>query len=137
MEITLKEKKTEAIAQMKAWGIDPEIIHDFQQTDLVSVCEAAGDTFCRADGSDLQRIRFVERMFGVLVYLVVRSETSLGKQDVYLYVSSSLNDWEMQHSDRKKGMQICYVYNYDEPDFSEIGSVGLRPTPQGGLVRTW
>ena len=58
--------------------------------------------------------------------------------DAYLFVSDYKDEeWEMDREDLKKGVVLSYVYNYDVPEFSEFGSIGIEPTIAAGLKRTW
>ena len=43
----------------------------------------------------------------------------------------------MDRNDIKHGQVLAWVYSYDEPDFSEFGSIGIKLAPAAGLVRTW
>lgn len=43
----------------------------------------------------------------------------------------------MDREDLKNGQTLAYVYNADDPIFSEFGSIGITLTPAAGLRRTW
>lgn len=137
MNISREEKKTEAIKRMKAFGIFPQTIKQFEREGYISISEPPFGAFYWAEGEDLKRIRELEERNNVLVYLVVRSYMSLGKMDSYLYVSDCPEEWEQDRQDIRDGQQLVYVFNHDMPDCSEFGSVGLASTFAAGLRRTW
>lgn len=137
MNITKDEKKVEAIKRMKALGIFPQTIQQFECEDYISISEPPFGAFYWAGGEDLQRIRDFEEQSNGLVYLVVRSYMEIGRMDSYLFVSDYSEEWEMEQEDLKNGEPFCYVYNRDVPYFSEFGCIGIERTPAAGLRRTW
>lgn len=137
MEISREEKKIEAIARMKAFGVFPETIKQFENDDYVSISEPPFGAFYWAEGEDLQRIKDFEKEHDALVYLVVRTISNIGKMDSYLYVSDYREEWERDNEDVKSLEPLAYVYNHDMPDCSEFGCVGLRRTAAAGLQRIW
>lgn len=137
MTVSREEKKVEALARMKALGIFPETIKQFKKDNLVSISEPPVGAFFWAEGDDLQRIKDFEAQNNALVYVVVRSYTTIGKMDAYLYVSDYPEEWEQDHDDIKEKCPLVYVYNHDMPDCSEFGSIGIKPTIAAGLSRVW
>lgn len=137
MNITREDKKAEAIERMKLLGIFAPTRKQFEKDDYVSISEPPVGAFFWAEGTDLQRIRKFEESHNALVYLVVRSYTTLGKMDTYLYVSDHRDEWEQDREDLKNNEPLCYVYNHDMPDCSEFGCVGIEKTCAAGLCRTW
>lgn len=137
MNIDREAKKAEAVERMKALGIFPETVRQFEREDYVSISEPPVGAFFWAEGEDLQRIREFEESHNALVYLIVRSYTTFGKMDCYLYVSDHRDEWEQDREDLKNCEPLCYVYNYDMPDCSEFSCVGIEKTCAAGLCRTW
>ena len=137
MNITREDKKAEAIERMKLLDIFAETRKQFERDDYVSISEPPVGAFFWAEGEDLQRIREFEENRNVLVYLVIRSYTTFGKMDCYLYVSDHRDEWEQDLEDLKNREPLCYVYNHDMPDCSEFGCVGIEKTCAAGLCRTW
>ncbi len=137
MNISIEEKKVEAIARMKALGIFPQTIKQFEDEGYVSISEPPFGAFYWAEGEDLERIRQFEQEHNALVYVVIRSYTNIGKMDSMLFVSDYPEEWEMDRADIPHQQQVAYVYNHDAPDCSEIGAIGFAPTPAAGLCRTW
>lgn len=139
MKISNEEKKAEAISRMKKLGIFPETIRQFEQESLVSISEPPFGAFYWAEGEDLDRIHQFEERYDGLVYVVIRSFTEYGQMDCYLYVSDHIQEWNEDRDslDSPGNGVFAYVYNYDDPDLSEFGSIGIEKTPAAGLRRTW
>ena len=122
---------------MKQLGIFPQTIKQFEKDGYVSISEPPFGAFYWADGEDLERIRTIEEACDGLVYMVVRSYTTDGKMDAFLFVSDYEEEWEYDHEDIQDGIVFAYVYNYDDPDFSEFGSICVEQTPAAGLRRVF
>lgn len=137
MNVNIEEKKMEAIERMKTLGIFPQTIKQFEQDGYISISEPPVGAFFWAEGEDLQRIYEFEANYNALVYLVIRSYTTIGKMDNYFYVSDHRNEWERDRQDLAAGEPLCYVYNHDMPDCSEFGCIGIERTCAAGLRRTW
>ena len=137
MNISMEEKKIEAIARMKKLGIFPQTIKQFEDEGYISISEPPFGAFYWAEGWDLERIKQFETEHNALVYVVIRSYTNIGKMDSMLFVSDYPEEWEMDQDDMKRDQQVAYVYNHDAPDCSEIGAIGIEGTPAAGLRRTW
>lgn len=135
-KVSTEAKKAEAVARMKLLGIFPQTIKQFEQG-YVSISEPPFGAFYWAEGEDLERIRQFEAEHNALVYVVVRSYTEFGKMDCYLYVSDYDEEWPMDHEGIRDREVVAYVYNHDAPDCSEMGYIGIAPTPAAGLRRTW
>lgn len=137
MNVTREEKMAEAIKRMKALGVFNPTIKQFKDDGYISISEPPFGAFYWAEGDDLKRIREFEEQNSALVYLVVRSYTTIGKMDSYLYVSDYPEEWEQDRADIKDGQPLVYVYNHDAPDCSEFGCISVALTPAAGLRRTW
>ncbi|MEG1563821.1 MAG: hypothetical protein RR365_08855 [Bacteroides sp.] len=137
MEISREEKKVEALARMKLWGIYPPIVEQFKDEDLVSESVPPIGACFWIEGEQLARVREFEKKNNALVYHVVRSFTTIGEMESYLFVSNYPEEWEMDRADINDGQQLAYVYNHDMPDCSEFGSIGITLTAAAGLKRTW
>lgn len=134
MNVSIENKKKEAIQRLKALGIFPQTIKQFQGG-LVSYSEGPLGANYWLDEEQQAIVKKFEEEYNALVYFAIRSYTQFGKLDSFLYVSDHEEEWEMDNEDIKDGYAFAYVYNYDEPDFSEMGSIGVQGR-FGGLVRT-
>lgn len=122
---------------MKILGIFPDTIRQFKEDGLVSISEPPMGAFFWAEGEDLERIRKFEESHNALVYVVIRSYTTIGKLDDFLFVSDYKEEWQMDREDIKKNRTLSYCFNHDSPFCSEMGSIGIAKTPAAGLRRTW
>ena len=138
MKISIAEKKIEAVERLKMLEIYPETIRQFEKENFVSISEPPFGAFYWAEGESLKLIKDFELEYNSLVYLVIRSYTKFGTLDNYLFVSDYKDEeWEMDRNDLKEGRTLAYVYNYDIPEFSEMGTIGIEPTIAAGLKRIW
>ena len=139
MTITNKEQKAEAIIRMKILGISNEIIRQFEKDGTVYASEQPFGKLYPIHLDDKIHIKQFEEDFSALVYVVVRTATTIGYLDSYLYVSKHRHEWEKDRLDLKSPENglFAYVYNHDEPDFSEIGSIGILKMLHSGLIRIW
>lgn len=136
MNISADEKKTEAIARMKLLGIFPPTIEQFEQDGYVSISEPPDGAFFWAEGNELMDIRAFEAQYNALVYAVVRTYTTVGKLDSYLYVSDHPDEWEADREELEHMEPFVYVHNHNAPDCSEFGRIWIEKTPAAGLLRT-
>lgn len=134
MSISMETKKTEAIKRMKALGIFNQTIRQFEKENLVSYSEPTGANYW-LDDEQQKLVKAFEEEYNALVYFVIRSYTTFGKMDSFLYVSDYEEEWSMDNEDIKDGYVMSYVHNYDRHDCSEFGSIGVQEK-FGGLVRT-
>lgn len=137
MNVTREDKKAEAIARMKSWGIYPAIRKQFEKEDIVSESAPPLGACFWLEGEQLERVRKFEEQYNAVVYHVIHSFTSFGELENYLYVSDYPEEWEMDRADLAAGQQLAYVLNRDAPHCSEFGSIGVALTPAAGLRRTW
>lgn len=137
MNISREEKKIEAIERMKKLGVFPETIKQFEQEDLVSISEPPVGAFFWIEGEELEEMKRWEQDHNALVYVIIRSYTSIGKMDSYLYVSDHKDEWQQDRAMLNRNETFAYVINRDMPDCSELGSIGIRRTIAAGLARTW
>ena len=137
MNVSKEAKETEAIARMKAWGIYPPIVKQFEKEGLISESAPPLGACYWLDEEQIARVRDFEEQHNALVYHVVHSFTNFGEMESYLYVSDYEEEWQRDRDDIDEWSQLVYVYNKDMPDCSEFGSIGLKLTPAAGLARVW
>lgn len=139
MKISIEEKKAEAISRMKMLGIFPETIRQFEEDGKVSISEPPFGMFDWAGDKDLELIRRFEEEHDALVYVVIRSYTTIGKMDSYLFVGDYQEEWEGdREAIRHPGDGVfAYVYNHGAPVCSELGDIGVAVTSAAGLKRIW
>lgn len=132
-----KKQEVEAVARMKALGLYGPTIRQFQKEGLVSISEPPVGAFFWVEGDELEEMRKWEQKHNALVYVIVRSYTTLGQMDAYLYVSDHEDEWQEDRDLLKEGETCAYVINRLMPDCSEFGYIGIKRTIAGGLARIW
>lgn len=133
MNVPLENKKAEAIARMQVLGIFQPTIKQFEDGQVSCSEPPVGANYWLDE--DQQKIaKEFEEEHNSLVYFAIRSYTEFGMMDSFLYVSDYAEEWEMDREDITNGYVYAYVYNYDIPEYSEIGSIGVEER-FGGLVR--
>lgn len=137
MTISREEKKIEALARMKSWGIFPPIVKQFEKNNQISESTPFFGTCSWLDDKQMARVREFEDHNNALVYHVIRSSTNIGEIESFLYISDYPEEWEQDRDDIKNGQQLVYVYNKNMPDCSEFGPIGVALTEAAGLRRTW
>ena len=130
-------KFEEAIKRMKSLNIFDGTILAFAQDRKVSVSESPLGAHFWLDEKQQKIVDEFEKEYNVLVYTGIRTFSSIGLMDSFLYVSDHKREWKMEREDLKMGETLAYVYNYDFVDGSEIGYIGFQKTPAGGLARTF
>lgn len=126
-------QKREAIERLKILCFDDIFVDIFSRgtRNLFSIDNGYLDFF----GSNWEkRIKAVEEKYKVLVYHVMRSDTSFGKLLILLVVSDCKEDWKLEREQVKAFKPLAYVINLDDEACSEFGSVLVKPQ-NGGLVR--
>lgn len=137
-QVSIERKREEAIKRMKLLKVFPKTIQQFAgKHHYVSISEPPFGAFYWASGEDLDRIRKFEDEYNAVVYMVIRSYTSIGKMDSMLYVSDHEDEWADDVEDIKQMQAYAYVYNHDAPDCSEIGMIGMSRTVAAGIKRNW
>lgn len=136
--------KNEAVERMKAYGILKEAVNDFRKTGQVWVSENVMTPFGRMPALYMlhgysfeeNATKAIQKVIshGSLPYHVIRNRTSIGVMYSVLFVEADKSEWEMDMEDRKTGCQLAYVFNANAEEFSEYGSIGVKPLV-GGLLR--
>ena len=88
MNISIEEKKAEAVRRMKMLKIFPETIKQFEKDGYISRSEPPVGAYYWVEGKELEAIREFEKEHDCLVYTVVRAYTSIGMMDSYLFVNT-------------------------------------------------
>ena len=127
-------QKYEALLRMKKLGIHENAIREFKEEGKLNLSER-GFLFWLNEEEE-KFIRDWERKTENVVYHVIKNVyEEIGLCYSLLYVSKSVDEWEMDNEDLEEGCPIVYVLNRTIEDFSEYGSIGIKPM-FGGVVRT-
>ena len=134
MNVLRVDKKQEAIKRMEVLDIYSETIRQFEKEGFISYSEPPLGTNFWLTTEQREIVRQFEEKYNAVVYFAIRSYTNFGTLDSFLYVSDHQNEWVLDNNDIKNGYAYAYVHNYDVPEYSEIGLIGIQPR-FGGLVR--
>lgn len=132
-ELKIKQKQ-EAIERMKMLKIYSQAIKEFDKENVINVSEHGGILFW-LDDEQQEMVKQFEEKYNAVVYHVIHNYTEFGELYSLLYVSQHENEWDYDKDDIKHNIALCYVVNKDEENFSEFGSIGIRPQ-FGGVIRT-
>ena len=80
-------------------------------------------------------VREWEEDSGNMVYHVIQNRMEFGLCYSFLYVSKDTEEWVYEQADLDEGFPLVYVLNADIPDYSEYGSIGIKPI-YGAVLRT-
>lgn len=132
-ELKIKQKQ-EAIERMKMLKIYSQAIKEFEKENVINVSEHGGILFW-LDDEQQEMIKRFEEKYNAVVYHVIHNYTEFGELYSLLYVSQHEQEWDYDKDDIKHDIALCYVVNKDEENFSEFGSIGIKPQ-FGGVIRT-
>ena len=132
----MKEKQLkEALQRIKALNLHPNVAKELEKENKLNASEHMGALFWLKEGEE-EVVRKIEDKYGIFIYHIIKSYTQMGILLSFLYVSSSEEEWEMERADLDANCPIAYVYNVEYPEFSEFGSIGIRPI-FGGVIREY
>lgn len=137
-----QKQKAEAIARMRALGLMPQVIKDFDKSGVIYYSERQNAFFNATlywvsnSPTMTESVREFEDKHNALVYHCQLTHTEFGDMVSMLFVSEREEEWPMDRADIGDDMAFAWVENRDCPEFSEFGKIGIRPS-MGGIARTW
>lgn len=135
MNVSKKDKKTEALKRMEVLGLFKPCIKAFKDRDEVQLSEQNGGLYEFSNNNVLNElVKNFETENNGLVYHVIHTYTEFGELYNFLYVSDHSEEWEMDNADLADGYVFAYVENVDDPICSEFGTIAVKGK-FGGLVR--
>ena len=140
-------QKAEAIKRLELLKLLPNVITDFKNNDTVYYSERQnkifdGILYWISDNEDYERlVKEFEENYDALVYHTQLTRFSYGLCLSMLFVSKYQEEWEMERdaiTNPYDGVIDTYAYvaNLNEPDFSEIGRIGIV-RKNGGISRVY
>ena len=134
MKVSREKKKEEAIARLELLGVKGHSIRVFRNGDRPLFCFPIGIDGLIGD-AELPIVEKFEEEHNALVYALI---DDCSGDYCLLFVSDDEEEWEeIDRRDLRNNMAIAYVYNTNDPDCSEMGSVGLGLNEDKKLIRTW
>lgn len=129
-------QKAEAIKRLELLKLLPNVITDFKNNDTVYYSERQnkifdGILYWISNNEDYERlVKEFEENYDALVYHAQLTRFSYGLCLSMLFVSKYQEEWEMEReaiTNPYDGVIDTYAYvaNLNEPDFSEIGRIGI------------
>ena len=136
MKVSREMKKQEALAWMISLSINQAVIDEFREHDTVFLCSGTDGSFSKLEDAELiEQIRCFEQQWDDLVYLVVRTPSVYGLLDSLLFVDNYTDEWEFAKKELKSGYVLTYTLNRDHPNCSDMGSIIVKRSQNGGLIR--
>lgn len=137
MKVSIEEKRAEAIKRMKAFGFFSDTVKLFEKNGTPLSSEPPWGAFYALNDQQKAAVHEFEEEYGGLVYSVIRSfHQELGVIDNLLYVSDEKDEWPWDWGDIENMCPCVYAVNYNTPEFSEFGSIGVKMGAGAGLIRT-
>jgi hypothetical protein len=136
MKVSIEEKRAEAIKRMKAFGFLHEAIELFEADGTPLSSEPPWGAFYALNDQQKAAVHKLEEQYDCLVYSVIRSfHQELGVIDNLLYVSDEKDEWPWDWGDIENMCPCIYAVNYNTPEFSEFGAIGVKMGAGAGLIR--
>ena len=140
-------QKAEAIKRLELLKLLPNVITDFKSNDTVYYSERQnkifdGILYWISNNEDYERlVKEFEENYDAFVYHAQLTRFSYGLCLSMLFVSKYQEEWEMEReaiTNPYDGIIDTYAYvaNLNEPDFSEIGRIGII-RKNGGISRVY
>lgn len=136
MKVSIEEKRAEAIKRMKAFGFFSDTVKLFEKNGTPLSSEPPWGAFYALNDQQKAAVHEFEEEYGGLVYSVIRSfHQELVVIDNLLYVSDEKDEWPWDWGDIENMCPCVYAVNYNTPEFSEFGSIGVKMGAGAGLIR--
>lgn len=136
MKVSIEEKRAEAIKRMKAFGFFSDTVKLFEKNGTPLSSEPPWGAFYALNDQQKAAVHEFEEEYGGLVYSGIRSfHQELGVIDNLLYVSDEKDEWPWDWGDIENMCPCVYAVNYNTPEFSEFGSIGVKMGAGAGLIR--
>lgn len=142
MNISMEEKKKEAIGRMESLELNGRVISQFSQSGTVYMMRPPFGKYFALNARELEKMHHFERENNDMVYAVIRSFLEIGQTsplilDSYLFVSDIPEEWEMEREELRNGETVAYIVNWKFSDCSEFGYIGIKKSQNGSLFRIW
>lgn len=129
-----EERVQEAVLRLVRLGVPRNpVVNEFKTHRKIYQSENGGILYDLNEETE-KAVQELKKYSDKLPYAVVTTHAIFGTCHAVLYVSREKSDWECERPDRK-GFCVAFVYNTDNPEFSEFGEICVQEA-NGGLVRT-
>ena len=135
INVPYAEKKAEAAERMRMMKICGTIIRDMRGGKIQFYTGPWGAGYYLTPEMQ-EAVKKFEKNGKRLVWGVINNKMADGDTLwSMLYVSDNKEEWAQDRRDLAEGCPIAYVYNATCPDFSELGSIGVKRNIGGTLSR--
>ena len=136
MKATKEQRKEKALEIMKTLDIYKPYIRGFKEKDHVCFYENFGGFWAFQDKELMAKIKEIETEHNCTVYAITHEYMEFGECYSFLLVTQYPEEWDTLVEPYKRGSfyAFAYVWNKDEPYFSEFGTVVVQSFG-GGLRR--
>lgn len=135
MKLTREEMKNKAVDCLKELDIYKPYIKAFVKDDEITMFEHYAGFYVSQYPELYNQIKELEQKYNILIYAVTHEFTNFGECYSFLYVPNDKDDLEYTIAKCDNGNYVmAYVYNKNEPLFSEFGSIVVKPG-FGGIMR--
>ena len=123
MNVSVNDKRTEAIRRMRKLGYPEPAVEAFTKDGTVMVSRAGSlEKLTPELKSAIDRL---ENEYNLLVYLAIDNHYAGCHMTSLLFVSDYIDEWESDDGDIEGGYALSYTINHDAEECSEFGSIGL------------
>lgn len=127
--------KQEAIDRMIMLDLHKNIIKEFEKENILNISRNGGMLYWLTD-EEKALVEEFEEKHNYVVYHIIHNYSEFGEMLSLLYVTQDENEWDYDKDDIRHGTALAYVINLECDDFSEFGTIGIKPQ-FGGLIRTY
>lgn len=135
MTLDIAKQKDKAIELMKRMDIYTPYIQGFQENGMVCFFERFGGYWADQEPELYEKMKAIEKKYNCLVYAVTHEWFEFGECYSLLIVTAYPEEWAtLVQSNGNKHVAFAYVWNKDDDECSEFGSV-LVHSFGGGIRR--
>ncbi len=135
MKLDITKQKEKAISIMKRMNIYKPYIKGFQEKGMVCFFERFGGYWADQEPELYEKMKAIEKKYKCLVYAITHEFTEFGECYSLLIVTAYPEEWAtLVQSNGNKHVAFAYVWNKDDDECSEFGSV-LVHSFGGGIRR--
>ena len=138
MNTTKEERKEKALQVMKELDIYQPYIDGFKEDDN-NVCfyENFGGFWAWQDKELITKVKEIEEQYNCTVYAITHEYLEFGECYDFLLVSDYKEEWDytIEKVDNNKFYAFAYVWNKDDDNCSEFGTIGVQSF--GGGIRRY
>ena len=135
MTLDITKQKDKAIELMKQMDIYKPYIKGFQEKGMVCFFERFGGYWVDQEPELYEKMKAIEKKYNCLVYAVTHEWFEFGECYSLLIVTAYPEEWAtLVQSNGNKHVAFAYVWNKDDDECSEFGSVMVQSFG-GGIKR--